>query len=111
MLLSALVLLAGCGGPSTATTHSPTVTADDDFRFSPAEVEVARGPVTIVLRDSGSYPHNLSIPRLDRTSDTVTGSLGKRSTSLHLTIDRPGTYRFICTYHDKAGMAGTLVVR
>ena len=64
-----------------------------------------------MLRDAGAYPHNLSIPDLRVTSTTVTGSLGKQSTTLRLTVSRPGTYRFICTYHSQAGMTGTLTVR
>jgi plastocyanin len=87
------------------------VDAGDDFRFSPAQLELARGRDTIVLRDAGAYPHNISIPDLHVISRTVTGSLGEQSTTLRLTISRPGTYRFRCTYHDRAGMTGTLVVR
>ena len=87
------------------------MTAGDDFRFSPTHLELARGSDTIVLRNAGAYPHNISVPDLHVTSRTVTGSLGKQSTTLRLTADRPGTYRFLCTYHDQAGMTGTLVVR
>jgi plastocyanin len=87
------------------------VDATDSFRFEPDHVVVDSGQATIELRDAGSYPHNLSVPKLHQTSRTVTGSLGKQSTLLRLHVSRPGTYRFVCTYHDQAGMTGTLVVR
>jgi plastocyanin len=107
--------VAGCGSSPSATSpaasHRVTVSAGDDFRFGPAHLELAAGRDTIVLRDAGAYPHNISVPALHVTSKTVTGSLGEQSTTLRLTVDHPGTYRFLCTYHDQAGMTGTLVVR
>jgi plastocyanin len=108
-------MAAGCGSTPSATpsstSHQAVVTADDDFRFSPAHIELPRGRNTIVLRNAGAYPHNLSIPDLHVTSTTVSGSLGKQDTTMRLTVSRPGSYRFLCTYHDQAGMTGTLVVR
>ena len=103
---------AGVGGSASPTpsSHHLVVTAGDDFRFTPAALEAESGPVTIELRDDGSYPHNISFPALHATSKTVTGSLGEQTTTLQLNVPKPGTYRFICTYHSKAGMTGTLTV-
>jgi plastocyanin len=111
VLLPLLVPVAGCGGGSPPPGDHVVVTATDDFRFSPSQVELSTGPVRIQLRNSGSYPHNISIPQLQVTSSTVSGSFGSQSTTVPVTIRRPGTYRFLCTYHDQAGMTGTLVVR
>ena len=111
-----LALLAGCSSasssqkPATTAVQSVTVGASDDFHFSPAEVTVHPGTVRITLVDNGSYPHNISFPGLGKTSASVSGSLGQTSTTLLMTVARPGRYDFVCSYHSSAGMKGTLVV-
>ena len=88
------------------------VSTDDNFRFSPDRIVVDRGePLRIELRQTGSYPHNFSVPALHVTSDTVSGDLGQTTTRFSVDTSRAGTYRFICTFHDQAGMTGRLVVR
>jgi plastocyanin len=88
------------------------VSTDDDFRFTPDRIVVDRGhPLHIELRQTGSYPHNLSVPALHVTSDTVSGDFGHETTRFTVDTSRAGTYRFICTFHDEAGMTGQLVVR
>jgi plastocyanin len=113
-----LALLAGCssgssGSSAKATTsgvQSVTIGATDDFRFTPADVTVHPGKVRISLVDKGSYPHNISFPSLAATSASVSGSPGQTSTTLVLTLTKPGRYGFVCTYHSSAGMKGSLVV-
>lgn len=125
LLLLPLALLAGCGGSSdgmaggTPSSSSPaamssdgvvTVDTTDDFRFVPDKVSAKAGTVRILLTNSGSYPHNLAIRDLGFTSKTVTGAPGSNRAELAFTVDKPGEYRFICTFHDQAGMVGTLTV-
>ena len=87
------------------------VTVTDAFRFVPSHLDVPTGDVTVRLVAAGSYPHNISFPQLHLTSKTVGTSVGDpRSTLLQLRQLRPGTYRFLCTFHSKAGMTGELVV-
>jgi plastocyanin len=125
--LSLLLLplaVAGCGGAAAAPTSAQTsgtpegpngvvvIKADDNFRFTPDRVVVDRGQqLRIELQQAGSYPHNLAVPALRVTSDTVSGDLGQRTTRFSVNTSRAGTYRFICTFHDQAGMTGRLVVR
>jgi plastocyanin len=119
VLAVAATATACSGGSSTdrATAHRArlghrvVITGTDDLRFDPTRPQVRRGAVTIVLRNAGSYPHNISFPSLRRTSSSVTGAFGDTQTVLHLVVPRPGTYTFLCTYHDRAGMTGALVVR
>ena len=116
----AVVALAGCssGQPAGATQRPGTPTGPqavtmrvtDDFRFDPATVTVRPGPIRLTLVEGGSYPHNISFPSLHTTSASVSGSPGQTTTTLLLTITRPGRYGFVCTYHSSAGMKGTLVV-
>jgi plastocyanin len=88
------------------------VSASDEFRFTPDRIVVDRGePLRIELQQTGSYPHSFAIPALHLTSDTVTGDFGHETTRFTVNTSRAGTYRFICTFHDKAGMTGQLVVR
>jgi plastocyanin len=115
-----LLAAAGCSSASPTTgkqpaavrgSHPPVVTATDAFRFTPARITAPSGDVTIRLVGTGSYPHNIAVPALHRTSATVGTAPGQQaSTLLRLTGVRPGTYRFICTFHNKAGMTGELVV-
>ena len=117
LTLVGLLLLAGCAGSSgTAATPPPdergaiSISATDDFRFVPAAVTAHPGQVRIVLKNTGSYPHNISFPDLHVTSKTVSGTPGSTATELLLTVAKPGRYRFVCTFHDQAGMTGSLDV-
>jgi plastocyanin len=112
------VALAGCSSASPPA-HRPapdqpqqvTVKVTDQLRFRPSTITVHPGLVRITVQDTGSYPHNLSVPALRKTSSTVSGTVGEQSTTLTLRLQKPGRYRFICTYHSSAGMRGTIVVR
>jgi len=118
LALAPLLLIAACGGssgetatPVTAPAGAITVRTTDDFRFEPGTVTVRAGEVRLLVTDEGgSYPHNLSVPGLHVTSKTVTGTPGSTSAVVALRVERPGRYRFVCTFHDQAGMTGTLIV-
>ena len=98
-------------GPTTTNNSSVTITGTDQFRFTPARVTVHSGDVTLRLAAAGSYPHNVALPQLHQTSATVGTAPGNaRSALLQLHDVRPGVYRFLCTFHNKAGMTGELVV-
>jgi plastocyanin len=115
----ALALTAGCSAGHTAgqpaakpsdEVQAVTLTATDAFRFTPTITTVHTGRVRITLTENGSYPHNISFPGLNTTSSSISGSPGQTSTSLLLTVNTPGHYGFVCTYHSSAGMKGDLVV-
>ena len=94
----------------TGGVQRVTIAATDSFKFGPADVVVHPGKVALTLIDAGSYPHNISLPALGRTSPSVSGAPGQSSTTMLLTLATPGRYAFVCTYHSSAGMKGTLVV-
>lgn len=114
-----LVATGGCASktsdvhkPVTASPGDINVTVNDSFRFSPAHITASPGDVTLRLVAAGSYPHNIAFPQLHITSTTVGTSLGSaRATLVRLHDLRPGVYRFLCTFHSKAGMTGELVVQ
>jgi plastocyanin len=117
---------AGCsssGAPAGSSTAPPaavtvaggvqrvTIHANDQLRFTPDTVELHTGKVQVTLVSDGSYPHNISVPGMHLTSKTVSGNPGQKSTTLALTLNKPGTYDFVCTFHSSAGMRGHLVVK
>ena len=81
-----------------------------EFFFAPDHVEVEQGmPVTIVLKNSGSVTHNITIEEfgVDRTYGPG------QTTELTFTPFQAGTFEFSCLIpgHKESGMAGTLVVK
>jgi plastocyanin len=121
--LTALLLLAGCGGSGKAGTSglkvTGTVTASgapgaqtarlemtDGLRFTPNVVQAKVGSLALTVENSGSIPHNLVFDdaSLGKT-DTVKGHA---TATLTVPLTKAGTFRFTCTFH--SGMDGQIVV-
>ena len=114
-----LLAAAGCGPSADDRSAAPCVNGTDvvaagelgragtaiavaavDDRFEPGCVEVERGPVTIVVRNEGRHPHNLTMP--DGASVSVdAGQVAFLDTSV-----TAGRVRYTCTIHP--GMDGEL---
>jgi plastocyanin len=123
------LLAAACGGddddtggtPSptdTETTASPTETATEEptdgggggitvtqqnFSFTPPEVTVESGEDITVTNGNPSTPHTFTVEDIDVTNE------GGQSTEVRIELD-PGTYDFVCRFHESQGMTGTLIV-
>jgi plastocyanin len=94
---------AGGGGAMMATTvlEGP----DNGFIFSPSTVTVHKGQ-TITLTNVSDTAHTFTVTGQGIDIETMPG---KTDT---VTIDLPpGTYPFVCRFHESMGMKGTLVVR
>jgi plastocyanin len=134
LLLTLLWLASACGGSSGATPSSGSLpTAGSAFGgygsggssgggaggsplkvqiqqgvgglvFIPSKVSVKRG-TQIVVADPGSFQHTFTVPGqgIDVVNDP-----GQFQT-LAITIP-PGTYTFVCRFHQAQGMTGTLTV-
>lgn len=114
--LAALLLaaaLAACGsdddgGAEDAGTGGDALTRvleAGDFRFEPAELEIASGrAVTVELHNTDEVEHNLTIGDLEVDRDVGPGA----TVRTRLTPE-PGTYAFRCKYHPSQ-MTGTLTV-
>ena len=106
LLLTAAAVLAGCGGgePPEGVANVPML---DNFYAR----DVTRVPVggTVRFPNEGRVPHNaVAVDGSWRTRESV-----GRDEAATITVDRPGVYRFYCTFHatrDGEGMAATLVV-
>ena len=91
------------GGGMTATTvmEGP----GNSFTFSPSTVTVKKGQ-TITLDNVSSTAHTFTVTGQSIDVETQPGKTAQ------VTIDLPpGTYPFVCRFHESMGMMGTLVVR
>lgn len=106
---------AGAGSESatasvTGGVQKITVKAGDDLRFHPDAITVHPGKVTITLVNTGQgAPHNLQLPSLP-VGDWVPLTSAGQTASVTFLTPAPGTYRFICSIHERQGQVGKLVV-
>ncbi len=78
---------------------------DNGFTFSPSTVTVNQGQ-TITLTNVSDTAHTFTVTGQGIDIETMPGKSAK------VTIDLPpGTYPFVCRFHESMGMKGTLVVR
>ena len=97
---------AGVAAAGPADAQTITVDSTDDLDFVPEVIEAKVGTLTITLGNSGQVSHNLVFDDPARPAiGTVTGG---KSLSATYTFDTPGTYTFVCTFHN--GMDGKVVV-
>lgn len=109
-ILAALLgaaLLAGCGGgdDGTAATTSSTPTANAgattstikivDFVYDPDSATVKAGEA-ISIPNADAAPHTITDDGSGKAFDS--GTIKGKSTG-SLTIDKPGSYRYICEFH------------
>jgi plastocyanin len=93
----------GGGGGMTATTvmEGP----GNSYTFSPSTVTVKQGQ-TITLDNVSTTVHTFTVTGQSIDVETQPGKTAQ------VTIDLPpGTYPFVCRFHESMGMTGTLVVR
>jgi plastocyanin len=122
----AVALLAGCGGGSappvsggsssgssggaagfaakvTGVPATVTVQETDQFQFVPSTTTVKVGQV-VLWTNQGTTVHNVTF-QPGPASDTM--NHGDR---FELRFTKPGTYSYVCTFHQAQGMKGTITV-
>lgn len=114
-LVTALALLAGCGGEGGddaakrsggSPAERPTTTIRiSGFAYEPARA-VVRAGTKIAISNADDAPHTVTDKGSARTFDSGTIK-GKRSGSV--TFSKAGTYAYSCEFHPT--MAGTVTVR
>lgn len=120
MLLTLLLVAAGCGGDGGSDdgglggVETGTATGADyevfasEFAFAPPFIVVEKpGTYTFALRNDGSVPHNFTIEGVGKTTDAQPGE----TVTVELTL-KVGNVEFLCSIGDHAeqGMTGTLNV-
>jgi plastocyanin len=81
-----------------------------NVRFEPAEIRVKSGEL-VVIRFTNADPvfHDWNVEGL---ANVDAGARPGQTQQIRVRLDRPGTYRIVCTVegHAAAGMVGTLIV-
>jgi plastocyanin len=101
----------GSGGGTTGSTGSGGGTSvltltQVNYQFTPAKITVHEGDTITVSNTNPSTPHTFTVTGADInvSNDAMSAQ--------DVTIDlAPGTYPFICRFHEGQGMTGTLVVK
>ena len=122
LLTSVGLGLGACGGGDDdksraggETEDNPVVSAPKievmgkEFSFTPATFTVKAGqPAIIVLKNTGSIEHDLTIGDAGFKLHVNSGKTGEKE----LKVGKPGTYEFHCSVagHKDAGMKGELTV-
>jgi len=94
------------GGQSTGSGGNSVATVGQvNFSFDPAEIAVKSGATITVDNTSPGTPHTFTIPGsdIDVTND------GGASQDVKIDLP-PGTYEFVCRFHESSGMTGTITV-
>jgi len=88
--------------------------------FMPRTITINAGE-QVVWKNTSTYYHNVvddpgrALYRVDVSSPSGVAPFGSTllqpGTVFYHTFDRPGTYRYVCTVHETAGMKGTVIVK
>lgn len=94
--------------------QSITLTVGDDFRFSPAEFTVAPGEVSVTVESvAAQLTHSLDFPPGPNQADigaSIPVLAPSVSDTIEFTVDAPGEYAFVCSFHQAQGHTGIMVV-
>jgi plastocyanin len=94
--------------PCSAQTERPFTIGMRDYRFVP-DCLVVTVSEPFRLRNNGSVRHNLTITGTGFDVDVAPGG-AERQRSLETAGVEPGTYEFVCRFHESKGMTGELHV-
>ena len=120
-LVGLLAVLAACGGGSSSSggggsagnqPAGSTKVTMTDYKFTPADINVKSGKVTLFLVNGGAVSHDMVLMSSDGSKSLGRSELIQPGDSGALTVDNlpAGSYRFICDQpgHEAQGMKGTL---
>lgn len=108
--LVAALLVAGCSGGREASTskadavRTTTVTMPKSYRFEPEAIRVHVGD-TVTWKNEDNFTHDVSVESGDDTGEHTV----KPGDEVQVTFDEPGTYRYVCRFHEH-DMHGTVYV-
>ena len=114
MALTAIALLAACGGGSGASQPAGSIKVNmNEYKFDPGSVTAPHGKVVFFLVNSGTQSHDLLIKdsggKKIASSELI--SAGDSNVFAVASIDA-GTYTIYCDQpgHEASGMKGTLTI-
>lgn len=88
------------GGGSSVLTLTQV-----NYQFTPAKITVHQGDTITVSDTNPNTPHTFTVTGTD--IDVSNDAMSSQDVTIDLA---PGTYPFICRFHESQGMTGTLVV-
>lgn len=91
--------------PSNTGTKTVTEGPGNSFAFMPSTVTVKQG-ATVKLDNVSDTAHTFTVTGQGIDVETQPGQTSQVTIGLP-----PGSYPFICTFHQSLGMTGTLVVK
>jgi plastocyanin len=89
------------GGGSSVLTLTQV-----NYQFTPAKITVHQGDTITVSDTNPNTPHTFTVTGTD--IDVSNDAMSSQDVTIDLA---PGTYPFICRFHESQGMTGTLVVK
>lgn len=101
------------GAAASSAAQAVTVQGTDALKFEPSTLTVKAGqPITLTFVNSGQTVHDWSLAQ-GAGQPVKVSAAGGQSASGTFTIDRPGTYTFICSQpgHEAGGMKGTITAQ
>jgi plastocyanin len=111
--LTAVALLAACGGSGSSQPAGSTKVTMSEFKFDPSSLSVTHGKVVFWLINSGTVAHDLAV-RDGSGNRIAVSELISAGDSKEFDVDlsTPGSYTIYCTQpgHEDSGMKGTLTV-
>jgi len=116
VLVTASLLLAGCGGGDSKTsagaTSVKTIVVDaTEFKLKPSVNRVKRGTYKFEGVNKGTIAHVLEVegPGLEEETDTIQPGESK---TIELTLDQTGEYELYCPLddHKEKGMVTKFIV-
>jgi plastocyanin len=102
---SGLSATTGAGRSTLSCQQAQATITQQDFRFDPAHVSVGFCAIIAITNSSPGTRHTFTVP--DRGIDVAIDPGQSRQLQLLLP---PGTYTFVCRFHERVGMKGTLTV-
>lgn len=90
----------------TGQAGGPVSLEAKDNEFVPKQLTAAAGDITIEFKNTGVSPHTFTSTDFSVDQNVNAGS----SATLTLKGAKPGTYKFVCKYHESLGMTGTITV-
>jgi plastocyanin len=95
----------GGGGGAQSGGRSALTVTQTDYVFTPSTPKVASGDTVTISNGTPSTPHTFTV-----TGEDIDVEVDPQS-STDVKVDLPpGTYPFICRFHEASGMTGTLTV-
>jgi uncharacterized cupredoxin-like copper-binding protein len=106
--IAALVAALAAFGSTSKTSVTVTAGKPSELKFKLSKTSAVKGAFTFKITNRGTLEHDFKIA--GKTSKKLKAG---KTTTLNVTITKPGKYTFMCTVpgHAAGGMKGTFTVK